>query len=238
MLLILMLGMLAASLFTMVGLWREAFRVFGARAPALGLRVVRLRSRQPFRYGSFTFQVFIVVLGSGYFVLMLATGDDPGQAALPVGIGAVVLLQFLVPPAVVFLGKSTPDAKRLFAKVRWEVPGRSLSLLQSGALDVIHGPSFTRTTDSAWRSTVRELMTLVPLIVVDARVTSRAVRQEVEWIVDSALWRNVVFIIGDDGRDEVLRDLQALRPDVRIGDLTVISERHINTLPRHLNALH
>lgn len=199
---------------------------------------MRLRVRQPLRYGSFTFQLLFVVLAAAYFLRMLVTGDAPGQAALPAAIGAVVLLLFLVPPSVVFLGTSTADGRRLFTKVRWEVPGRALSLLQSGALDVVHGTSFTRTTDSSWQSTVRELMALAALIVVDARLTSPAVRQEVEWIVGSDLRRRVVFIIGDDGRDAVLRELQSLQADVRVGDLVVISERDIKTLPRHLRAVH
>lgn len=237
MLLILMLCMLATSVVTVVWLWWDAFRLFGTRAPAQGMQVMRLRSRQPLRYGSFTFQLLMEVLASGFFLLLLLTGHDSGEIVVAVAIGWVVLLQFLVPPAAVFLGKSTPEGKRLFANVRWELPGRTLSLLQSGALDVIHGPSFTRTTDSSWQATVRELMTLAPLIVVDARVTSRAVRQEVEWIVDSALRRRVVFIIGDDGRDAVLRELQELRPDVRVVDLVVIRERQIKTLPRYLTAL-
>jgi hypothetical protein len=232
----LMLCMLGTAALTAVSVWREAFRVFGPRAPALGLRVMRLRSRQRIRYGTFTFQLLFVVLAGAYFLMLFLTGRGSLGTGMPAAIAAVVLIQFAAPPSVVVLGTSTNEGRRLFSKVRRAVPGRSLSLLQSGVLDVIEGPSFTRTSDPAWQSTVRELMQIAPMIVVDARLTSAAVRQEVEWIVDSVLRHRTVFITADDGRDVVLQELRASRSDVSVDDLTVIPGRHIDTLSGRLSA--
>ena len=233
---LLLLCILAAAVVTTVAVWRDAFRVFGARAPAVGFRVIRLRSRQRIRYGTFTFQLLYVLLAGAYFLFLLLTGRSSLPAGIAVAVSFAVLCLFAAPPCVVFLGTSTREGKRLFSKVRWAVPGRSLSLLQSGALDVIHGPSFTRTSDSTWQSTVRELMKLAGMVVIDARLTSPALRQEVEWIVASDLRHRAVFITGDDGRDEILQELHALRSAVAPDDLVVIHERHVDALPQLLSA--
>ena len=225
----------AAALTTAWG-WRDAFRVYGSRAPALGWRVVRLRCRQPVRYGTFTFQLLLVILTGSYFLPRLLTGSGSMETGVVVAIAASVLFGFAEPPSVVFLGTSTEDGKRLYSRVRWAVPGRCLSLLQSGAFEVVHGTSFTRTRDDAWQSTVRELAMLAALVVVDARLTSPAVRREAEWIVDSELRRRAVFVRGDDGRDVVLQELRASRPDARLDDLNVIQEHQVGALGLRLSA--
>jgi hypothetical protein len=231
--LVLLLIVLAAG-FTAVSGWRDAFRVFGTRAPAVGWRVVRLRCRQPIRYGSFTFQLLGVAVGGLYFLLRLLTGNGSVEAAIPVAVAVIVLFQFAQPPSVVFLGTSTDEGRQLYSKIRWEIPGRSLSLLQSGALEVVHGTSFARTGDRVWQSTVRDLSKLAALVVVDARLSSPAVQQEAEWIVDSELRQRVVFIRGDDGREAVLQELRAARPHAAFEDLSVIQEHEIRSLAGRL----
>jgi hypothetical protein len=109
------------------------------------------------------------------------------------------------PPLVLLLGPS----RRELEKIVWEcglavLPGRFVHLLEPPGLDSATAPVFgfdsIRTYgEGAWRSIVHELSDWVPIVVVETRVTTRLLVEEVRHMLSPTRWPRALFVVGPQG---------------------------------------
>ena len=122
--------------------------------------------------------------------------------------GSRIGLDFVLPPTVLFLAASQEQQYELQAKLAFLCfPLYMISFLDTGWIydergapkTPFHGGmlySALRVSDgSDWETAVRRWLEIIPLAIVDCRVLSPAVTQEVEWIVSSRLFHKAVFVI-------------------------------------------
>lgn len=121
-----------------------------------------------------------------------------------------------IPGSIVVLGSSNEQQIALQASIRDAVwPFRPVSLLQTDRLAVdmkIHGDCFRIGNEVDWREAVSALCRSAPLIVLDIRNVTPAVRHEIEHVFKSGYAYKTLFIGPDDA--SVLDDgrLQAESP--------------------------
>jgi hypothetical protein len=206
--------------------------------------MILLRLRQPRR----DFFMLTPVLGELPFYA-LAAGL---AAAIPIPVFAVALPSLIVafvaimmldklrPPTLLFLGASELDSFRIFYNLRqiWgptaftlldreNEGGRQFYDFQRAewsrerrmSAGLFYDPTVPRvwslrTRPKLWGSTVLMLMDYAPAIVVDLRFPSQAVWHEVRALTDRALIGKTLFLIDADGPNPALAD--ALPPDARL----------------------
>jgi hypothetical protein len=116
----------------------------------------------------------------------------------------VGLAHALQPATVLVLAASSDAAVWLQERISTVVvPHRVVSMLLMSTSQRIETPNTTvdilRTIDdNHWREVVRELMKLVPIIVVDVRRQTEAVREELMLVRDLELEYKAVFVIAGD----------------------------------------
>jgi hypothetical protein len=165
---------------------------------------------------------------------------------------AIVMLDRLRPPTLLFLGASEFDAFRVFYNLqqvwgptavtlldRENEGGRQLYELQRAEWSrengmprgLFHDPTIPRvwslrTRPNLWARTVLQLIDYAPVVVADLRYPSEAVWHEVRALAQQELLGKTWFLIHDDGPHPAFAD--ALPPDARLVnevDLAALSYR-------------
>jgi hypothetical protein len=139
------------------------------------------------------------------------------------------------PPAVLLLGPSTPETLALQNAMNSRARNSLVvSLLDPERADSstglgrwsFTGASFrTNTSDpEEWFSTVQAFSKRAGLVVLDARHPSRAVLQELHWILDSSSAHKLVCVIGNGGNAPVLDWMELSRSELAERGVLVVSE--------------
>lgn len=140
---------------------------------------------------------------------LLSDWIPPLPRPLLLGMGLLALDAACLPPTVLYLATSSGVASLLYSEVMLAVaPLKTVQLLDPskagfGADSTIHRTGYRVRRD--WQAAVRKLCAITPLIIVDARVPSDGLSEEISHLVDSGLHHRSLFISNDDG------DLPALR---------------------------
>ena len=132
----------------------------------------------------------------------------PVSVCLPLAAFVAVRLEFVRTPTILYLGASSEANFRLFKEIQRNgdalvlsaidhrhprvVAGRPLNVSDSDLAEVLRAlpgydrpqPTNLRTREGKWKATVRALMELAPIIVLDVQIPAEHVLEEVEWIVD------------------------------------------------------
>lgn len=132
-------------------------------------------------------------------------------AALVAGI--LVSLHYLfTPPGVLFLSSSFPGVEQSFDAIRDAIaPQRVVALLSERQIPDIRPNCASwdnlRTLDeTTWRDTVHRLMALAQIVVIDLRVMTDNVHDELMRLMDSP-YATKVLCITDDETGEILRNI-------------------------------
>ena len=143
---------------------------------------------------------------------MLSSLESPWPITLALVLFAVNrLLYEFMPPAILHLGTSGPESVDLRHWLARAVsPYRVVVLFDdsvsgSGFRAEIQRPVLKRdnyrTLYGDWRALVHSFMDMVPFIVVDCRIASPAVVDEVRWLLGRTdLLRKALFIVGPSGQ--------------------------------------
>ena len=223
----------AMTLFNGYVNWRQSIRFTGPKAYRSGLKMIRLRARQPVGWGTFWWFPIYYTGAVVYFLYSDAFSKDIHLAVIT-GIFIVsFILIYTAAPVVVFLGTSSRDGKKLFSKVGWNAPGEPLSLIQSSKFSLFSS-SFIRTRQDHWQRTVLELSELACLIVLDARVVSDFVVKEADWMLDPSTAFKTIFVIGDDGSRPVLDLVDSAGNRVTACNAIVVQESDVSKILRSL----
>jgi hypothetical protein len=209
------------------GIWYATLRTLGLSSLRHCPRMLRLS----FRSASVRELTVAFVLPSLAALLVIVYGVGGGYAAaLP--LKALLLISllcstlFLVPPTTLVFSSSTDRQLRwALALKRWTGGRRVISLLDTGYMDVkpragdlwsiVSRRSATltdvlRTSDTeGWQDSVRELIDISPVVVVDTRVCTRALLFEASTMLSPEYAYKAIFVSEDDGACPVLERLLA-----------------------------
>jgi hypothetical protein len=111
----------------------------------------------------------------------------------------------LIPPAIIVLASSSPSTYELVDMVgHWLFPLRHVALLDGQRIrvgrlpPVMFGPlANLRTSGDVWRTSVHDLVELVALVVLDTRVTTPAVQEEIGHMLLSSRLSRTLFVTQD-----------------------------------------
>ena len=129
--------------------------------------------------------------------------------AMLVSIAMTIASRLYLPPGVVYLASSSPQRLTLLHQLQTKVILNVTALLDTRNLPaefagrLITVPSLfdARTLDDdTWHAVVDELISIAPVVLLDARDTSHGVLQEVERIFGRSLQDKTVFLADENGR--------------------------------------
>jgi hypothetical protein len=123
-------------------------------------------------------------------------------ALLVTSLCSLPFLSFSVPPAIIFLGTSDEQTVSLMRNIYWAIsPLRVVALLDfPWWLGIIRYDNLRTRNDPTWRAVVWGLMDTVPLVVVDTRVASPAVVEEVIRMLNPVRQGKALFVSDMLGR--------------------------------------
>ncbi|HEX7181498.1 MAG TPA: hypothetical protein VF756_06615 [Thermoanaerobaculia bacterium] len=163
----------------------------------------------------------VVGLMNALFQQLAPSWVPPIPPLLLIGISLVALNGACLPPAILYLAASRASGFSFASELQIAVaPLKVVHMLQSfeaGAIlgDEIHESEYR--VRANWQQAVRALSTIAPLIIVDGRVPSASVRQEIRHIIDSGLHDRTFFIADEHGALPALSEVSLPRAmDLRI----------------------
>lgn len=157
-----------------------------------------------------------------------------GVSVFLVDLGCIVVestLQGLLPPLVLFLGVSSYAQFKTLKLVQRSAPGLAATLIDQAEASIVReyerhyrgmgldptGPRYEslRTRLGLWEETVRELIDMVPIVILDTRVVSGPVLQEAAWMLQPERWHQALFVTDKEGNAPVLEQILAKAAIVR-----------------------
>jgi hypothetical protein len=125
------------------------------------------------------------------------------------------LMIFLLPPTAIVLGSTSDSGELLAITAQQFFPFRVVSLLDGkrlGSAIFLHKIDNLRTMrDSSWRNAVHRLAQISPIVIVDARMKTPAVIEEIEHMLHEDKVPKAAFVVNDDGSAPGLEELAANR---------------------------
>ena len=109
----------------------------------------------------------------------------------------------------------------------------SVSLLHAGIGTTTAAESL-RTRHQRWQTTVRELIRISHLVVIDARIMSANIMCEAEWMLQRDLTVKAVFVIGDDGEQPVIDAMRSAGIVPKAARLPTVKESDIGRVLYYL----
>ena len=174
-------------------------------------------------------KVFPVVLLAFSWIACFVTSETVfvwGVAIFLGLLGCVAVettLQGMLPPLVLFLGVSSYEQFKTLKRVQKTVPCLVVTLINQVEESILRqydrhyrgmgldptGPRYEslRTREGLWEITVRELIDMVPIVILDTRVASDPVSQEAAWMLEPERLHQVMFVTDDEGNAPVLESL-------------------------------
>ncbi len=114
---------------------------------------------------------------------------------------------FFLPPAVIFLSASDDKALRLWRLLIYEIDSFIISFVaEAGSPEIDQ----VRTRNANWHEPVQRMINYLPLIVIDTRIVTSALLQELQWLIKAEDVYKTIFVTTDDGRSPLL---DCWRPD-------------------------
>jgi hypothetical protein len=132
-----------------------------------------------------------------------------------------------LPPRMLFLAASRPEQRSLALEmIRAVSPGRVVFLLSDDfSMGIYQHDDFSRNNlrtakDVDWRDVVHPLFDMVPLVVIDTRVTTPPVSEELVRILSTSSSQKTLFVVDDRGEspvlDQTLQTRNSTLPIIRI----------------------
>lgn len=166
------------------------------------------------RRGATMFLVSLLLFGQLSWLIFRGVPPDSYFVRIAFVMACGVLMIFLLPPTAIVLASSSPASGKLLENTARQLfPFRVLSLLDGKRL----GPTiFAGKTDNlrtimgrSWRAAVHRLIEITPLVIVDARLATPPVCEEVRHMLDARRVVKAIFIVNDDGSAPALREAGA-----------------------------
>jgi len=175
-------------------------------------------------------EFLVLGLGWGAWAAKSSRRRPPAAGLLASAAVLAARSHFVRTPTILYLGASTSANFRLFKLIQANGPALVLSALDHSHPNVLAGrplnqydsqmaeyfralpnydiaqPTTLRTRDGEWERTVRELMDMVPLIVLDLQIPAAHVVQEVEWITEGGYAHKTILVAADDSIDTATAD--------------------------------
>lgn len=174
-------------------------------------------------------RAFPVVLLAFSYIACFVTSETVFVWAVTIFLGLLgcvavgTTLQGMLPPIVLFLGVSSYEQFKTLKRAQKTVPCLVVTLINQVEESVLRqydrhyrgmgldstGPRHEslRTRDGLWEQTVRELIDMVPIVILDTRVVSDHVLQEAAWMLQPERLHQVTFVTDDEGNAPVLESI-------------------------------
>lgn len=218
-------GLAALYLLMTIGMWGSTLRTLGFSSLARGPRMLRL-SLRAFSIRELSLAVLLPCIA----IVLVKKFEIGGRylQALPLNavllIGLLCFTLVLMPPVALVLSSSTNEQLRWALSLKKFVGGRRvISLLDTGVmapkLNVSDVWSIMLKRSSAvtdvlrvsntrdWQTSVRELIDISPIVVVDTTVCTPAVLFEAAVMLTSEHLYKAIFVTENDGASPVLERL-------------------------------
>jgi hypothetical protein len=214
-------GYFCLLLFSDLNAYYACWGSFSGKTPlAYGRRTLRTVAKSRFRFALYAPLLALIPVNATYFLSKFVI-------PLPYSL-ALVLFQLhiwvyqSVPPTVLLLGNSRLQTIRLRERLeRGLHPYRVIvfldaSVVSSGSLtrfqdNLLRWDNFRTANVKDWRTVVHPIMNFVPILVIDTRVASPFVVEEVCHALDKDLAHKTVFLAGSDGQAPAL-DAAGIQP--------------------------
>lgn len=201
---LLLILLFIAQLFTVIRVYK------GSILKSIGIMTsIALRSGKALLLFGGTVALFCSIFQSS-----LSSWIPPFPAVLTTGLGLVALGGACLPPGIFYLSASKPSGfvfvyDLMFAIAPMKVT-HLLNTFESGAIlgDQVHMSEYRVT--KGWQKAVRTLCNIVPLIILDARIITPHVLEEVQLILNSENKLRTIFITEEDGSSPAFSYLEAL----------------------------
>lgn len=123
------------------------------------------------------------------------------------------LMMIILPPSAIVLASSSFQSRWLLETIVWGFkPLRVITLLDASRLGTIliaaRHDNLRRFGGQSWQPIVHRLIDIAPLVIVDARIFTPQVREEIEYMLQPERVRRAVFIINDDRSAPGLQAIQ------------------------------
>jgi len=212
-------------------LWLRTITAFGFPRRSLLRRIWALGNVKVYRRGE-PYILIAFLLTAGALILhgaWLGHTDTTYLGIQMLGAFGGTLVFMSVPPVVVLLGGSSP--RRFLFQAQIAEALRPLRVVSS--MDPMYGwPGATdwgnifRTRDSTnWQSSAFELIDITPIVVLDTRQDSLAVRTEaLHLLASSKRRRKTLFVVGEQGERPVLDHIGLNKSNRKIRDIGLIGE--------------
>ena len=148
-----------------------------------------------------------VALFSSVFQDLLSSWIPPFPPVLLIGLGMVALGGACLPPGIFYLSASEPSGFTFVHSLMFAIaPMKVTHLLNSfeaGAIlgDQVHMSEYRVT--KRWQEAVRSLCNIAPLIVLDSRIITPYVLEEVRLILNSENRLKTIFLTEEDGSSQI-----------------------------------
>ncbi len=203
---------LILCLFAQLGFWFPLCRLYGRVPSNMARQMWKLQSRSwrgVFQTWSLYLALFYVLKGTVWPSL------DRMLPSIPICIVLGGVISFIgyscLPPTVLFLASSKPAQRNLAVElVRSFRPYRVVYLLSDDiSVGVYDHEDFSHNNlrmpdDVDWRSVVHPLMDMAAAIVIDTRIPSPAVVEEIQRVVQNNGFSKCVFVAMDSGDSPAL----------------------------------
>ena len=199
----------AAALMAIHGVfvWRRTGRVYGALSTRQIVRSLQISLRTA---GGFALLAACTMFFATIFSVTGPNVVPPLPSLFYFSLGLLGLQRVALPPTVLFLGASVPQAGMLLHNLVRALGGlRIVQLLdplasRSGpALGETIIQTSSRTGDALrWRDIVRTIGADVPIVVIDVRVATTAVAEELRWLVRHHAAKTL-FVVDDANKSGV-----------------------------------
>ncbi len=218
-----------------------------AKAGSLSARSIRRTARIALAGGK------VMILACA-ILLLIQPLTFPGffPPLLSPGLSFILFNRVLLPPSLLFLGSSDPQAFTLFSMINENIkPLKTVHLLDHLKAGYAVGEALRQDGNRVgddWQRAVTALMTVTPLIVIDARNVTRNLFAEISYAIGAGL-QDRVFLVASS-RDSLWTIEQlCLRRKVRLRVVTPeqlagaiarfgwsVMFRRVGTLARHLES--
>ena len=171
---------------------------------------ISLRGGKSFLLFGGAFSLFAVMFGHA-----ISLWVPPFPPVLMTGLGLVAIGGACLPPGVVYLGASEPPGVSFVHKLMFAIaPMKVTHLLNTFKSDPMLGDqvhmSEYRVTKE-WQEAIRRLCGIAPLIILDLRIFTSFVLEEVHLILSCDQRHRTIFLTEDDGQAPILDSLETFQ---------------------------
>lgn len=187
-------------------------RAYGKMPPkaVMGMMQVTLRSSK-----------LILLVGAilGFFLVLfeplLASWFPPFPKLFLTGLSLVALNGACLPPTFLYLAASRAKAFSLTSDLQLAIaPLKIVNLIDTIQAGVIPGDQIHQSdyrVSGNWQKAVKTLSRITPIIIVDGRITTQPLIQEITYIINSGLYKRTFFIGDETGKVPALSCLNLPR---------------------------